>query len=179
MIRQLRADSIPETSFFKEWDEERARLGLPRDLGRLLRRAQMAQLAETWADTSAIENFLRLGARVNCVRSVDGSIRCVSSGINSYASFFSLVCKPPLPPTEENAIPRDSTFRQGATFRNYLRHLKKECFLTGSPVGWYTSDVRDISKGIRCAKKSSFKLPYFIYTQDLFCIIDGLGWGDS
>ena len=94
MIKQLRVDSIPETSFYKEWDEERARLGLPKDFNRLLPRAQIGLLAATGEDTAAMENFLRLGARVNCVRSVDGSLRCVSSGINSYASFCSLVCNP-------------------------------------------------------------------------------------
>ena len=31
MIKQLRVDSVPGTSFFKDWDIERARLGLPKD----------------------------------------------------------------------------------------------------------------------------------------------------
>ena len=72
-----------------------------------------------------------------------------------------------------------STFRPGATFRNYLGHLKEACFLTGSPVEWYTAAVRDVSKGLRCAKQSSFEFPNFIYTQDLFSIINGLGWEDT
>ena len=55
----------------------------------------------------------------------------------------------------------------------------KACFLTCSAVGWYTAAVRDVSKGLRCAKKSPFKSPNFIYTHDLFSIINGLGWEDS
>ena len=91
MIRQLTAGPISETSFYKDCGEERARLGLPKDFDRLLPRAQMAHLADTGADADVIGNFLRLGTRVNCALSVEGSLRCVSSGINSYASFFSLV----------------------------------------------------------------------------------------
>ena len=72
-----------------------------------------------------------------------------------------------------------SIFRPGATYRNYLGHLKKACFLTGSPVDWYTAAVRDVSKRLRLAKKESFKPPNFIYTRDLFKIINGLGRGDT
>ena len=72
-----------------------------------------------------------------------------------------------------------SIFRPGATYRNYLGHLKQAFSLTGSPVDWYTAAVRDVSKGLRLSKKASFKLPNFIYTQDLFKIANGLGWGDT
>ena len=179
MIRQLRADSTPETSFYKDWDEERARLGLPQDFDKLLPRTHVSTLAGTGADTAVIGNFLRLGKRANCVRAAEGSLRCVSSGINSYASFCSLVCRPCLPPTDENVLLWGSTFKPGATYPNYLGHLKKACFLTGPPVDWHTAAVRDVCKGIRCAKKSSFKFPNFIYTHDLFRIVNGLGWEDS
>ena len=40
-------------------------------------------------------------------------------------------------------------------------------------------DVRDVSKGLRYAKKSSSEFPNFIYTHELFSIINGLGWGGS
>ena len=179
MIKQLRVDSVEETAFFKEWDEERARLGLPKDFDQLLPRAKISALAEIGADTAVIENFLLLGSRVNYVRSAQGSLRCVSSGINSYASYCTLTCKDFFPPSERNVILWGSTFKAGATFRNYLGHLKKACFLTGSPVDWYTPAVRDISKGLRLAKKCSFKFPNFLYTQDLFKIINGLGWEDT
>ena len=54
MIRQLRVDSIPETSFHMDWGEERGRLGLPKDFDRLLPRAQMALLADTGADAAVL-----------------------------------------------------------------------------------------------------------------------------
>ena len=57
MIMQLRAGSIPETSFYKDWVEERPRLGLPKDCERLLHRAQMALLADTGADADVVGNF--------------------------------------------------------------------------------------------------------------------------
>ena len=70
---------MEETAFSNEWDEERARLGLPKDFDQLLPRAKISALAEIGADTAVIENFLRLGSRVNYIRSVEGSLRCVSS----------------------------------------------------------------------------------------------------
>ena len=179
MIRQHRVGSIPEISFYKDWDEERARLGLPQDFDKLLPRTQVSTFAGTGADTAVIGNFIRLGKRVNCVRSVEGSLRCVASGVNSYASFFSLVWKPFLPPTEENVLLWGSTSKPGATYRGYLWQLKKACFLTGPPVDCYAATVRDVPNCLRHAKKSSFKFPNFIYTQDLFMIINGLGWEDS
>ena len=38
MIKQLRVDSVEVAAFFKEWGEERARLGLPQDFDQLLPR---------------------------------------------------------------------------------------------------------------------------------------------
>ena len=113
MIRQLIVGSIDDSSFFNDWGEERARLGLPRDFDHLLPRDKMALLAGTGAVADVIGNFLRLGARVNCARSVEDSIRCVSAGINSYATFRSLVCKPPLPPTDGERFDTGLDFQAG------------------------------------------------------------------
>ena len=138
----------------------------------------MALLAATGADSAAVEGFPLLGSRVNCVRSVAGSLWCVSSVINSYASFLSLLCRPSFTHTENTVLLWGATFRPGATFRNYLCRLKKACFLTGAAIDWYTPAVRDASKGLRCAFRRPFKFPNFIYTQDLFKIINGIGWED-
>ena len=87
MARQLRVDTIPETAYYKERDEERARPGRPKDFDQQLPRAKIALLAGTGAETAVIGNFLRLADRANYVSSVEGSLRFAASGINSYASF--------------------------------------------------------------------------------------------
>ena len=80
----------------------------------------MSLLAASGADSAAIESFLFLGSRANCVHSVAGSPRGVSSGIKSYASFCSVLRRPFLPPTENAVLLWGATFRAGSTFRNYL-----------------------------------------------------------
>ena len=61
MARQLRAVAVQEASYFKERDEARARLGLPKDFGQQPPRAKLALLADTGSDTAVLESFLRLG----------------------------------------------------------------------------------------------------------------------
>ena len=87
IIFQLRVDSVKETVFLKDRCDERARLCLPMDFDSLLPREKMYLLTATGADSAAIGRFPLLAGRANCVRPVAGSLRCVSSGINSYASF--------------------------------------------------------------------------------------------
>ena len=135
----------------------------------------MRLLAGCGADPASIEDCLRLGAKGNAPRSVNGSIRCVSPGINSNASFSSLLGRPLLHPLESTFILRGSIFRSGRTFRNYTGHLREACLLTGQPLDWYNPSVREIARSLEHARISSFRFPNFLYTQDLYGIINKLG----
>ena len=81
-------DSVPEPTAFKEWEAQRMSLGLPADFDTLLPSTKNRLLANSGNRTSEIEHFLELGTRVNILRSVGGSLRCLSSGLMSYAKFL-------------------------------------------------------------------------------------------
>ena len=85
----------------------------------------MRVLALCPADPATLGDIIRLAAKANLIRSVDGSLRGVSSGFNSYVSFRSLLGRPFLPPLEGDIILWVSYCRPGRTFRNYRGHLKR------------------------------------------------------
>ena len=102
--------------------------------------------------------------------SVNGSLRCISSGINTYASFSALLGRPLLPPLESTVALWGSIFRPGRTFRDYTGHLRKACLLAGHSLYWYAPAVREITRGLKHAKSNSPRFPNFIYTTDLYNI---------
>lgn len=173
LIFQLRAGSVKDTSFLKDWDS-----GGP-----------------VWAFPAiSTPNFIRgngsfsgNGDRFRRDREfafawLSGELRARGSGIDplcfigdQLVFLLLFLTLAPLSSSDgEHRSPMGATFRPGATFRNYLGHLKKACFLTGTTIERYTPAVRDAPKGLRCALRRPFKFPNFIYTHDLFRIINGL-----
>ena len=179
MIKQLRVVSVEETSYYRDWAALKDRLGLPANFDSLPPREHIRVLALCRADPAILEDFLRLGAKVNALRSLGGSLRSVSSGINSYVSFCTLLGRPPLPPLEDTVVLWGSCLRPGRTYRNYLGHLKKASLLAECSLERYSTDVKEIARGLRHAKKTAFQFPNFLYTQDLFAIINFLGWHEE
>ena len=168
MILPLRVDKLCEAKYFKEWVRLRKVIGLGESYNDLMPNARVRALADAKVDKGAIEDFLRLGVKINHIRSVAGSLRCVSSGIHSYISFCVMVGRPFLPATEDSILLRGSSFRHGRTFRNYLSHLRKSCLVFGPSLDWGTAAVRSVAKGIKSAHRIPFKFPNFIYTQAIF-----------
>ena len=119
MISQLRVCSVEETSFYLDWPPIKTRLGIPANYDTLPPREHMRVLALCQADPATLEDFLRLGAKVNSLRSVAGSLRSVSSGINSYVSFCALLGRPFLPHLEDTVVlwglPSDPVAPSGIT----------------------------------------------------------------
>ena len=115
--------------------------------------------------------------KINILMTVGSPLRSVSSGINSYAIFRALLRKPVFPATEDNALMWGSTFKPGRTYRNYLAHLRKACLLIDSSLEWHTPRVRKVARGLKQGRRIAFQFPNFLYTQDLFTIINKLGWG--
>ena len=174
MAPQLMVCSVEGTSYYRDWASLKTRLALPANYDALPPREHMRVLALCRAEHAALEDFLRLGARVDAMRSVAGSLRCFSSGINSYLAFCVLLGRPFLHPVEEAVILWASCFRPGRTYRNYIGRLKKACLLDESSLERYSAAVREIARGLRHAKKNAFKFPNFLYTQGLFTIINFL-----
>ena len=178
LVHSLRFDHISETPTFKAWLLLRNELGLPASYEDAMPRERIRALARSDADPTKIEEFLRLGTKINILRNVASSMRCVSSGINSYAAFCALTKKPIFPPTEDTVLMWGSTFKPGRTYTNYVSHLRKGCFLAESTLDWHTLAVKEVAKGLRAGQYIPFKFPNFLYTQDLFRIINSLGWED-
>ena len=176
MLLSLRVDNLCETKYFKEWIRLREVIGLDESYNDLMPNARVRALANAKVDKGVIEDFLRLGVEINHLRSVAGSLRCVSSGIHSYISFCVLTGRPFLPATEDSVLLWGSSFKPGRTFRNYLSHLRKGCLVFNSPLDWDTAAVRSVAKGLRSAHRIPFKFPNFLYTQDIFTIINTIGW---
>lgn len=139
----------------------------------------MRVLALCPADPATLGDIIRLAAKANLIRSVDGSLRGVSSGFNSYVSFRSLLGRPFLPPLEGAIILRVSCFRPGLTSRNYLGHRKKAFLVYACSLEWYNTAVREIPRSPRHAQKHSFRFPNFTYTQDPYTVANHLGWEDE
>ena len=123
-----------------------------------------------------LEEFLRLGSQINILRSVGSSLRCVSPGLNSFASFSTLLNRPFFPSSEYSVVLRSSAFAPGKTFGNYAWHLRKGCNLVNASTDWFPPRVETVAKGLRQAKKGMFKFPNFLYKKDIFSIISALGW---
>ena len=176
LIHQLRVDSVQETQIYKDWVKLRILLDLPEDFDSLLPLARV-KLLDTKRDRGLLlEEFLKLGSQINILRSVGSSLRCVSSGLNSFASFSALLNKPFFPPSEDLVALWSSTFVPGKTYGNYVGHLKKGCNLVNVTTDWFSPRIRAISKGLRQAKKGTFKFPNFLYSKEIFSIISTLGW---
>ena len=128
-ISRVRVGSVSEMAVFKEWEAVRASLGLLLDFDQLLPLTKTRLPANSGNRASEVEHFLELGARVNIARSVGGSIRCLPSGLTSYANFCSLLSRPFTPPTGKSVTSRSATSAPGRTFRNYAGRLMKGCAL--------------------------------------------------
>ena len=88
MISQLRADSLADTSFYKDWVARGKDLRLPENLHAAMPRGRIRSLAGRGVSSAEIENSLRLSARVDALRSLAGSLHCVSSGVVHTHPFF-------------------------------------------------------------------------------------------
>ena len=91
------ADSVDDASVFREWEAEMDALCLPIDFDRLLPLAKTRMLANSGNRTSEVEPFLELGDKVDIMRSVGGSLRCLSSWLTPNANFSSLISRPFMP----------------------------------------------------------------------------------
>ena len=104
LAHSLRFDHLSETPTFKAWLLLMGELGLPASYEDAMHTGRIRALTRPDADPTKIDEFLRLGAKINILRNVASSMRCVSSGVNSYAAFCALTKKPIFPPTGDTVL---------------------------------------------------------------------------
>ena len=98
LITQLRVDSVEETQTFKGWVNIRQQLYLPGNFDSLLPLERVRLLDRRRDVGHTLEEFLRLGSQINILRLVGSRLRCVASGLNSFASSCALPNRPFTPP---------------------------------------------------------------------------------
>ena len=68
-----------------------------------------------------------------------------------------------------------SIFKSGRTYKNYMAHLKKACFLLEVGILWDTPAARTIANGLGNAQGRSFAFPNFLSPKDILEIRDREG----
>ena len=172
ILKKFQFKTIEETEFWTERQELATKLGIPGDLDKITPSRTMHWLAMADDNRHLVPEFLRASKQVNTLRSVQGSLRPVASGIRSYVHFCSLVNRQPFPPSENTVQLWSTIFNPGGTFRNYIQHLAKACFLMDMDTFWLTPAVRNLAKGLESSLDTSFRFPNFIFSKDLLKILD-------
>ena len=149
VLDKIRGKKIENTETYKKYCEVRIQLGLPEDFDRYTPGAKVKTLAKAKGQTDLVTQFLTLGAEINLLRTVKGSLPQVRSGINSYVRMCDLLARPPFPPTENTVQLWSATFNPGKTFNQYLAHLQKASLLLNHSLDWLTPVIRGISKGLK------------------------------
>ena len=171
LIRDLRVKTLDQSPIYLRWVRLKEALDLPDNFDRLKPAARATALATCGAPAHMTLEFLDIGARINILRSVQGSLRSVASGLNSYLRFCGAFEIPPFPVTTQSARRWSATFLPGKTFAQYNAHLRKACILLGHAADWYTDEIRTISRGLRNAQDRSFAFPNFLMSGEVLRII--------
>ena len=153
IITPLSVNTVGESVFASELSDFGTKLGIPPKFPERTHKAKMEYLALLDCNPEDTESYLRVAARVNLLRSAGSSLRFVCPGINSYASFFSLVNRPIMPPTCETVLLWSAVFSPGRTFKNYLNHLKKACILVEGSLDWLIPSGLSAAQGLKSARR--------------------------
>ena len=167
LLSRIKGKQIDQTQTFRLFEELQVKLGLPEDFEKLTPGAEAKLLSSSTIDRGDLAKYLALGAEINVLRAVKGSLPSVCSGVSSYQKFCSMMGRPSFPPTEDSAQLWSATFRPGKTFQNYLSHLKKACALMNHHVDWLTPTVKEMSGRLINAQDLSFKFPNFTQSKTL------------
>ena len=171
LVRDMKAPTLAETKFASLRDALQQKALLPPNFDNLTPKAKTTAIAQSTADHNDILNFCDLQAKFNILRAVQGSLRSVASGINSYLRYCQSIDANPFPITRATVRRWSSTFKPGKTFANYTNHLKKADLLLGNEPKWCNLEIRTIAKGLINAQDRSFAFPNYIQSVDLFQII--------
>ena len=171
LIQKIKGKTLEDTEISREIRDLAEQMGLPDNYDKLTPGAKVRALSNSALDRTMLTRFLTLGAELNILRAVKGSLPAVRSGINSYFRFCDLMARQPFPPTEDSVQLWSATFRPGPTFGNYLTHLKKAATLMNISTDWCTPAVTAMAKGLEKVMGRSFIFPNFIESADLLRVL--------
>ena len=170
LIPDLRAKILSEDPINIRRNDLMVQLGLPANFDTLMPVAKTFALGACGAPEHLVTEFMDTSARINILRTVQGSLRSVASGLNSYLRFCNTFSIIPFPVTPCSARRWGAVFHPGKTFAQYSAHLRKSCILLRFPNDWFNEEIKTISRGLRNAQDRSFVFPNFLMSSDLLRI---------
>ena len=149
---------------------------LPDNYSKLTPMAKTDALGKSGAPQHLVNEFLDNGAKLDILRSAQGSLRSVASGINNYRRFCTLAKSTAFPASTGTVRRWITTFNPGKTYGLSINHVRKAATPPGHDDAWLTPEVRLIAKGLRNDHDRRFDVPNFIMTSDVMRIILDQGW---
>ena len=167
LLQKFQQRQIEDATIYKDYCGARDSLDLPRNFEDLTPLNRTSALARARGDGRCCRQFIKSAERLNIIRTVQGSLRSVTSGIRSYVRFAAALGGGTniSPPTEATVRAWSCIFKPGRTYQNYLPRLKKACFLLELDAHWDTPSVRTISHGLENSQGRSFAFPNFIFPR--------------
>ena len=140
---------------------------LPGNFSKLTPMAKTDDLHRSGTPLNLRNQVLGNGAELNILRSAQGSLRPVASGINNCLRFCTMADSTAFHPSSRTIRRRIATFNTGKTFGLYINHVRKAAIILGRDDAWLTPEVRLISRGVRNAQDKSFAPPHLY--NDIRC----------
>ena len=170
LLRKFQQRKIEDAKIYKEYTLARDGIGLPRDFEDLSPANRTSALATALREGHCCKMFVGCASRLNILRTAQGPLGSVTSGIRSYVRFTAVLGRTPFPPSEDTIRVWSCIFKPGRTYQNYLPHVKKACFLLDLNTSWDTPAARAIARGLENSQDRSFAFPNFIFSADLLAI---------
>ena len=158
----LRGKTIDEAPTFTRLLRLREAIDLPGNFDQIKPAARAGVIAACGAPEHLVGEFVDTASQLNVLRSAQGSIRSVASGLNSYLLFCGVLSAPPFPVTTSTVRRWGAAFNPGKTFAQYTAHLRKASILLHYPTDWFSEEIRAISRGLRNAQDRSLAFPNYI-----------------
>ena len=172
----LKNKTVEPTGYMERDSELHTLMQLPGNFNKLTPMEKTDALQKSGGSLHLRNELLENGAKLNILRTVQGSLRSVASGISNYLRFCTVTDSTSPPPSSGTIRKWIATFNPGETFGLYANQVRKASILLGHDDACLTPEIRLIAKGLRNAQGKSFAFPNFIMTSDLMRIILDHGW---
>ena len=142
----LKNKTTESTSYAKHNSELRTLMQLPGNFSILTHMAKIDAMRRSGAPLHLRNEFLANGAKLNILRSVQGSLRSAASGINNYIRFCTMADSTAPPPSSGSIRRWGTTSDPGKTFGLYINHVRMASIILGREDAWLTPEVRLIAR---------------------------------
>ena len=167
LLRKFQKHTLADTEIYKEYGRLRGALGLPSDFDDLSPMNRTHALALAQAGGQDCRTFPKAAGKLNLLRSVQGSLQSVASGIRSYVKYCSIFNWTPFPPSE-GAVKGGacSSNQAGPTRTTWPNSRKHVSFLNWTPTGILRQsgpsppDLKTPRAVVSPSRTSSFPMTY-------------------